>query len=227
MNYFSSFTMLLLSLSVFFCSYGVESKNSSSKAQKKTSRPASTSVGLNEPPYNIWGWEGENRVGYWISESYKVQYHNYRIIQSPERCEIGNGNCIHLHIGCNFDPLHPDKKSFRGYIVIERHPEHPKTPLPFLVPSYDSNATVWLNEVQFDAKLERSSLAPAIIYGMRYDWTVNLHRELFDIIKNPVEQLTFRIKTKDEKVKAAAVFKFHLSKTYKHIKFMTNHCPRP
>lgn len=220
MKYFSSFTILLLSISVFFTSCGAESKNTG----KKDWWP-STPVYVNEPPYNIWGWEGKTRIGSWLSKSYKLQYDDYRIIQSPEKCDEGM-NCIHLHIGCNFNHPNPGAK-FTGYIMIERHPEHPKTPLPGIVPSYDSNATVWLNEVEFNAKLNRSSLVPAAIYGMGYHWTVGMNRELFDAIKKPVEQLTFRIKTDDDKIKAAAVFKFHLSKTYKHVKFMTEHCPRP
>ena len=221
MKCFSMFTILSLLISVFFISCGAESKNT---ADSKTKRNLGKSVYVNESTYNIWGWENETRIGSWLSKSYKLQYDDYRIIQSPETCEK-NMNCIHLHIGCNFN--HSDSKQFGGYIVIERHPDHPKTPLPFIVPSYSSKATVWLNEVQFDAKLNRSSLVPAFIYGMIYSWTVELKRELFDVIKNPVEQLTFRIKTDDDKVKAAAVFQFDLSKTYKHVKFMTDHCPRP
>ena len=222
MKYFSIFTILLLSISVFFISCGAESKNT---GDSKIKRDLGNSVYVNEPPYNIWGWEKETRVGSWLSKSYKLQYDDYKTIQSPETCEEGM-NCIHLHIGCNFNSSHTGKQ-FGGYIMIERHPDHPKTPLPFIVPSYSSKATVWLNGVQFDAELNRSSLVPAFIYGMGYHWTVEMSRELFDAIKTPVEQLTFQIKTDDDKIKAAAVFQFHLSKTYKHVKFMTDNCPRP
>ena len=219
MKSFSMFTIFSLIISILFISCGAESKNTSNKDWWP-----STPVYVNESTYNIWGWEKETRIGSWLSKSYKLQYDDYRIIRSPETCE--ERNCIHLHIGCNFNSSHTGKQ-FGGYIMIERHPDHPKTPLPFIVPSYSSKATVWLNEVPFNAKLNRSSLVPAFFYGMGYQWTVELDRELFDAIKTPVEQLTFQIKTDDDKIKAAAVFQFHLPKTYKHVKFMTDHCPRP
>jgi len=205
-------------------SCGAKSRNADSKVSQKSEWP-STPVYVDEPTYNIWGWDGKTRIGSWSSKSYKLQYDNYSIIHSPGKCDK-DINCIHLHIGCNFKNPGPGT-IFAGNIVIERHPEHPKTPLPLIAPSYSSNVTVWLNELEFNAELIRSSLLSSLIYGGAYYWTVEMSRELFDTIKKPAEQLTFRIKTDDDKLKAVAIFQFHLSKTYKHVKFMTDYCPRP
>ena len=60
MKCFSMFTILSLSISVFFISCGADSTNTAdSTVQKNPEWWPSTPVYVNEHPYNICGWEGK------------------------------------------------------------------------------------------------------------------------------------------------------------------------
>ena len=169
---------------------------------------------------HVWG--EETRSGIWQAKSYKLHHDGFRIIKYPEKCE--RRSCITLHISCTYaDHSNLDQKKFSASVLIERHPDHPKQPNPFKVPSYSPKASIWLNGQKFPISLERSSLFHSFLYGLAYFWTMSFDKELFD--KIPVRELKFRMESEDQLLKVQAVF--DLSEDQGVFQYMKSICSRP
>ena len=169
---------------------------------------------------HVWG--EETRSGIWQPKSYELHHGGFKSIKHPEKCE--RRSCITLHISCTYaDYSNMKEKKFSANVLIERHPDHPKQPNPFKVPSYSAKTSIWLNDQKFQTSLERSSLFYSFLYGPAYFWTVSFDKELFDQI--PVRELKFRMESEDQLLKIKAVF--DLSKERGVFQYMKSICSRP